>query len=348
MTLTEVSYYFRKTAPWVIFGFIFLIFFYFLLKLLWPVMFPSPPKPLTLAPIFGKITRIKFTQAINYPINPEFIFDTIEGEPITATQTAKIYYLPQTPPRFGYLQTIYLMAQNFGFDTEKIQPTKEGENVVFQDEEKKLKVNVANFNFEYQYNYQETENLFENAVLGSEDLIREKVKEFLRVLGRYPEELAQGKDRVIFLHYNPQIKEFDVVNSRNEANAVEIDFYRPDIDSFPIAPPKYFNSQNYVVAVFPEEKIKVIKAQVKFFEKEEQKVGIYPLKTGEQAWQELKEKKGIIVSAGRNNNQIIIKKMFLGYYDPDIYQEYLQPVYVFLGNNGFVAYVPAIKEEYVE
>jgi hypothetical protein len=40
--------------------------------------------------------------------------------------------------------------------------------------------------------------------------------------------------------------------------------------------------------------------------------------------------------------------MFLGYYDPDIYQKYLQPVYVFLGNNGFVAYVPAIKEEYVE
>ena len=38
--------------------------------------------------------------------------------------------------------------------------------------------------------------------------------------------------------------------------------------------------------------------------------------------------------------------MFLGYYDPDVYQEYLQPMYVFLGDNNFVAYLPAITDDY--
>lgn len=315
---------------------------------MWPIVFPPPVRPLTTDPIFGKITRIKFSHPIDYPPNPDFVLDTIEGEPMTATQTAKVYYLPQTPPRFGYLQTIYLMAQNLGFNMDLTKHKIEGENAIFQDEEKKLIIDIAKFNFEYQYDYTENEGIFENAVLASDDIIREKVKEFLRLLGRSPEELAQGKDNLIFLHYNSQTKEFDVVNNRNDANAVEIDFYRSDIDSFPIVAPKYFNSQNYVVVLFENEQYKILKAQVKFFEKEEQKVGIYPLKTGEQAWQELKEKKGVIVSAGRNNNQITIKKMFLGYYDPDVYQEYLQPVYVFLGENGFAAYVPAIKEEYME
>lgn len=315
---------------------------------MWPIIFPPPLRPLAIDPIFGKIAKIKFSRPVDYPPNPEFILDTIEGEPTTATQTAKVYYLPQTPPRFGYLQTIYLMANSLGFNTELTKHVVEGENAIFQDEEKKLVINITKFNFEYKYNYSENESIFEEAVLVSDDLIREKVKEFLRVLGRYTEELAQGKDNLIFLHYNSQTKEFDVVDNRNDANAVEIDFYRPDIDSFPIVAPKYFNSQNYIVALFQNEKYKILKAQVKFFEKEEQKVGIYPLKTGEQAWQELKEKRGVIVSAGRNNNQITIKKMFLGYYDPDVYQEYLQPVYVFLGDNGFVAYTPAIKEEYVE
>lgn len=315
---------------------------------MWPVMFPPPVKSLATDPIFGKITKMNFSHPIDYPANVEFILDTIEGEPVTATQTAKVYYLPKTPPRFGYLQTIYLMAQNFGFNTDLTKHQIEGENAIFQDDEKKLTINIANFNFEYKYNYADNETLFESIVLLSDDLIKEKIKELLRVLGRYPEELAQGKDNLIFLRYDSQTKEFDVVNNKSGANAVEIDFYRPDIDSFPILTPTYFNSQNYVVASFQDEQYKILKAQIKFFEKEEQKIGIYPVKTGQEAWQDLQEKKGTIVLAGKNTNRITIKKMFLGYYDPDIYQEYLQPSYVFLGENGFIAYVPAIKEEYKE
>lgn len=39
--------------------------------------------------------------------------------------------------------------------------------------------------------------------------------------------------------------------------------------------------------------------------------------------------------------------MFLGYFDPDVYQEYLQPVYVFIGDDDFVSYVPAVSGEYL-
>lgn len=347
MTLTEVSYYFRKIAPIAIFSFIFLIFFYFFIKLMWPIMFPPPPPPLMIDPIFGKISPVKFSYQIDYPSNIEFILDTIEGEPITATKTAKIYYLSSKPPRFGYLETIYLMAKNLGFDTEKVKHKIDDKNAIFQDEEKKLIVDISNFNFEYKYNYENNEQLFQNPIIYNESLIKEQVKEFLRMLGRYPEELAKGRENVIFLAYDSSTKEFNVVQRKEEANAVEVDFYRPDIDGFSTVSPKYFNSQNFVVGVFEEDKFKFIKAQIKFFEKEDQKAGIYPLKTGEEVWQELKEKKANIVFLGERTNQIMIKKMFLAYYDPDSYQEYLQPIYVFLGDQGFVAYVSAVKEEYV-
>ncbi len=39
--------------------------------------------------------------------------------------------------------------------------------------------------------------------------------------------------------------------------------------------------------------------------------------------------------------------MFLGYYDADLYQEYLQPVYVFLGSDNYVGYIPAVRSDYV-
>lgn len=345
MTLTEVSYYFRKTAPMAIFIFIFLIFFYFLINLMWPIIFPPPTRPLITDPVFGKIPPVNFSYKINYPSNVDFILDTIEGEPITATATAKIYYLPSKSPRFGYLQAIYLMAKNLGFDTEKIKHKIEDKNAIFQDEEKELIVDISNFNFEYKYRYENNEQLFQNSIIPNENLIKEQVKEFLRMIGRYPEELAKGRENIIFLAYDSSTKEFNVVKRKEEANAVEIDFYRPDIDGFSTVSPKYFNSQNFVVGVFEEDKFKFIKAQIKFFEKEEEKFGIYPLKTGEEAWRELKEGKANIVFLGERVNQIMIKKMFLAYYDPDFYQEYLQPVYVFLGDQGFVAYVSAVKSE---
>ncbi len=49
----------------------------------------------------------------------------------------------------------------------------------------------------------------------------------------------------------------------------------------------------------------------------------------------------------KNKTSIKIKKMFFAYFDPDIYQSYLQPVYVFLGENNFVGYVPAVSADYL-
>ena len=80
-----------------------------------------------------------------------------------------------------------------------------------------------------------------------------------------------------------------------------------------------------------------------FFEKSEEQFGVYPLKSGQEAWQELTDDKGLIVAGTRGQKNITIKKMFIAYLDPSIYQPYLQPVYVFLGESDFVAYVPAVK-----
>jgi hypothetical protein len=130
------------------------------------------------------------------------------------------------------------------------------------------------------------------------------------------------------------------------ANMVEVDFYRPDQEIYPIVSAKYFNSQNYVMMTPYEGDFKILKAQVKFYEKSDSQIGIYPVKSGDTAWEDLKTGKAVIIQNESVVPDIVIKKMFLGYFDPDIYQEYLQPVYVFLGDNNFVGYVPAITNEF--
>lgn len=346
MTLTELSYYSRRFLPIAAIGFFALIFFFLVIRLL--LMAPKrSAQPTVYNTLFGKLPPLKPTHPFAYPNDISFTLDNIEGRPTTATNSAQIFFLPKKNTRFGYSQTISLMAKSFGFNTDEVKHTlKDSETAVFEDSEKKLTINIADFNFDFKLNYEAQPTLFDTASFPDESVIKDRAKEFLRLIDKYPEELSQGSQNLIYLHYNPTTQGFDVVDTSAQANVVEVDFFRPDIDSFPVVTPKYFTAQNFVVMVFKDDNYKVIKAQVKFFNKDTQTVGIYPVKTGDQAWQELLHKKGFIVSPGATSYPITIRKMFMGYYDPEIYQPYLQPVYVFLGDNNFAAYVPAISDEY--
>lgn len=348
MTLTEFIYYVRRFLPLVIIG-IFVFFLSFIILRLIVSRPSTTPQVVTFNTLFGKLPPIKPSHSIDFPPEISFELDNIEGRPTTATSSAKIFFIPKKNTRFGYLQNSYLMAKAIGFDTEAIKHTIENDtNVVFQDQEKKVSVDIRDFNFTYKLNYETLPFLFQATSLPDDTTIRERAKDFLRQLGKYPSEFSTGREHIIYLHYNSATNDLDVVESKQNANVVEVDFFRPDIDGFPIVSPKYFNAHNYVVMVFKGNESRVIKSQISFFEKDDMSFGIYPIKTGDQAWADLQAKKAFITSPGGNKYPITIRQMFLAYYDPDVYQEYLQPVYVFLGDNNFAAYVPAVSDEYIQ
>ena len=92
---------------------------------------------------------------------------------------------------------------------------------------------------------------------------------------------------------------------------------------------------------------KVVSAQVKFFETSPTQIGVYPLISGQKAYELLLAGKGVLISGSLDKKNISIKSMTLGYFDPDIYQDYFQPIYVFTGDNDFVSYVPAVSERWL-
>jgi len=297
-------------------------------------------------PVFGKIKRPIIPDAAT-SAGLKFKLDTVEGEPITASETAKVIFLPPSSTRFGYREKIYLIAKSAGFNTDVTNYKFVGPEAVFEDEKQKISIDVSNFNFHYQYFFENTPEVFEKAISPDKNLIGDQATNFLTSIDRYPKELANGKTNSIFLSYNFQDKTVNKADINANANIVEIDFYRPDIDAYPTVSSTYFNSSNYVLLTYNGETYKVLRAQVRFFEKSEDQVGIYPIKTGKNAYENLINGKAYVISNPSSQTNITLKKMFLAYYDPDVYQEYLQPVYVFLGENNFVAYVPALTDEYL-
>lgn len=342
MSLTELSYYFRKYLPYFILsGLIFLIIFYSI-KL--TLIYIEANKTVTTYtnPIFGKVSLPEIPKSSS-SAGLKFTLDTIEGVPVSATETAKVFFLPQYNPRFGYSEKIYLMAKSFGFDTEIVKHQLVGKIATFSDPEKTLTVDISNFNFKFDRKVDDVLFLSPNLTIPTKKIIENKAIDFLKKIGRYPEELSKGTTNVIYLRHNSINKNYVNVDKSSQAQLVEVDFQRPDIDGYSIVTPKFFNSQNYVIMLFQGTDYTVLNSQISFFEKSEEQVGTYWIKTGEEAWSELNSGLGFVVAGTVGQKNIVIKDMKLRYFDPDTYQNYLQPVYVFLGEGNFVGYVPAVK-----
>ncbi len=353
MTLTELSIYVRKLGPFVILAVILLMIVYFGIQLAFTLadLNQQPDEPqeqqIAIDPIFEAIPRPILSEATSSS-RFEYEFVTLAGVPEDLGETASVYFLPEQSATFGFRENIFLMAKTLGFDTEAAEYELEEDVATFIDETQRMTVNIRTFNFDYEYSQlaSERQKLAE-AEIPNEDRIRTAATDILQQVGRYPSELARGKVNIIYLAFNPDTEQMTVVETPEAANLVEVDFYRADPEDGSIVSPRFFNSQNYVILLFHENEPQVVRAKVQYFPTSEEQVGIYPIKTGAQAFETLEAGGGYVVSGDEELGRVGIEREFLGYLDPDIYQPYLQPVYVYLGTNNFVAYVPALADEWL-
>ncbi len=52
-------------------------------------------------------------------------------------------------------------------------------------------------------------------------------------------------------------------------------------------------------------------------------------------------------SSDINSKDVVIRDIKLAYYEPVTLTQYVQPVYVFKGDNNFIAFVPAVLDKYI-
>jgi len=285
--------------------------------------------------------------SLPFPQNPVFTLDNIEGKPLTATPAGQVFFIPRPKTKFGYLETIYSMAKNVEINTVTNRHSLSGSFATFSDDAQSLTIDISNYNFEYEQEYDKDTHFFTNPSIPDEDTVQQDAKEFLDKMGRYPDDLRQGTLNIIYLAHTPGSKNFTVVRNSREADVVEVDFFRPDVDGYPIVSPRYFNSQNFVVLTYPNGDPTVIKSQIHHFEKDTASIGAYPLITGNEAWAQFQAGKGKIIANQNPTNAIRITDMYLGYLDIEKYQQHIQPIYVFLGENNFVGWIEAITPQFL-
>lgn len=345
MTLTETAYYTRKSIKYGILFVLFLI----VGRLAWEVGFgiyrnfvpEAPPAPTVK---HGKLPQLPFTnlrESTGLTFSLQIPIPT--GELPTLPTIANVYFMPQRSSALLNLEEVaqIIRALNFNPDgqglTETIYRYSHPQDPVTID------MDIVTRAFSLSYNLAQTPDIVNYRPESAENALR-TVTSFLSLASLYPEDLETGQKTYEFLSANPP--NFSTVSSLSEANFVRVNLFRANYDEMLVlTPDKTRSNVWFLVAGNQNGSPKIIAGEYHYFPVDIPSASTYPLKTSEQAWEELKGGRAFVVS-GQTQGDVVIRRIYIAYYDSGQPQGFLQPIVVFEGDQNFTAYLPAVTDEY--
>lgn len=236
----------------------------------------------------------------------------------------KVYFIPKPAATLLSSENSKILAEKFKITTEP-QILSETQ-YRFIDKDKSLTVDLDSGNFIY---------LKEATISGKEKLSEDKklVSDFqnnLQSLGVLKEDIASGRSKVL----------------KNEPGIAQISLWPKSIGNRQILTPQFdISPTNAKVYRSADSLENYLTLNFTYFPPDISTFATYPIKTSEQAFDDLKSGKGVVVVES-GKSQISITSVYLAYYTPETYAPYLQPIFVFEGPH-FVAYVSAVSSEFV-
>lgn len=274
--------------------------------------------------------------------NYEFANDVVP----TFSDQSKVYVIYRSKTEILALEEAKEVAKSFGFTEE---PSQVSEGIYeFKDSKnnKALTMNVLEGNFSLRYSYSSDSSVLEGKDMPSKEKAIEDAEAFLESGNKYSSDLKAGNKEVTY--WKIADGTMTSVSALSEANAIRVNFYREKIDS------KYeiVSSQNgeatvsILVSGSEDSNKKIIEADFKYATIDRESYSTYPIKTAKEAIDDLTAG-DYWPSSDVSSTDVVIKSMTLAYYEPVTLTQYLQPIYVFKGDNNFVAYVTAVTDKYI-
>lgn len=305
--------------------------------------FPTPPPAAEVG--FGKLPAIAFPQ----PATSEkytYALDTLSGTFPVLSDRALVYKITTPDPTFFDLERAKTKAKNVGFTG---QATPTGENVYEwvdnKELQRKLVMNTVTKDFTLISSYQTFSPVLSGVNLPNVEEAKKKAITFLETVNSYPETLNEASTSAELL----TIQKGELIEAQSLSNAqiIRVDFYPQVVNELPIYFPKFPKSLMYVLIGGGQAGGTIVEAQFNNQEISEE-FSDYPIKTAEAAFAELESGRGYVASYFGTSTEIKIKNVSLGYYLGENVQEYLMPIIVFEGDDGFIAYVSAIQDSFTE
>ncbi len=350
VSLTEIAQSSRKIVKYGLIAALLILILklaFDVVKQYWEKIHPQKPPPPTFG--FGKLPPIEFPEK-EQPEILSYKLESKTGElPELASQT-KVFLSPYQRPNLLASENAKKDAQRLAFTQE---PQKISENIFRWTKtgtvNSILEMNIFSGSFTLFYNWQNyKDDLLELLPPNSTQAI-EQTKSFLKKVERLEDDLMEGRFETEYL----KIQGLKMVpaTSLSEANLTKVEVFRKNIEDF--------FGEIPVITADPEKGIvslifssaggdkKILRAEFNHFPINYESFATYPIKTTSQAWEELKNNQAFVSrwQPLEEKNEVIVRNIYLAFYDSWEPQQYLQPVFVFEGDDDFQALLPAITEE---
>jgi hypothetical protein len=305
--------------------------------------FPEPPPPPTVG--FGPLPSLIFPKDQTVD-NLEFVLETPDGELPIFPDQAKVYFMPKPIQTQLNLEIAKDKAAKLGFTSSPEQISSTIYRFKHPTSPSSLEINIVTGIFSISYDLQADSSPLERRPPAPEIAIAQ-AKSYLASAGLLPEDLA-GPTNYEFI----KIEEgrLSQAVSLSEADLVKVGLFRKKFNELPSLTPNP-NQANiwFLVSGARKKEKQIVAGQFRYFTVDEDKSETYPIKTAAAAWEELKNGQAYLAHppiAGQT--KIAIRRVYLAYYDPEVETEFYQPIIVFDEGvkGGFVAYVPAVTDEY--
>jgi hypothetical protein len=343
-SLTQTSTIARKIIRYTIYAVILIIVARFTIKTgvrIYRNFFPQPPPAPTVA--FGKLPNLPFPEK-EIP-NLSYSLETPEGEFPTFPKQLGVYFMPKKSPSIRALEIAQEKVALLGFKSDGTELVETVYVFRYDRVPVSLTMNIVSGIFSISFDLNSDPTVIER-IPPAPEVAASRVQSYLSRAKLLEKDLAGP-----VTHEFIKIEQGRFVEalSLSEADLIQVNLFRKSFgDDIPSVTPDPTEANVwFMLSGEGRTGRQTIAAEYHYFPVDENQSATYPLKTAQDAWEELKAAGGYIASLGDNQaGNITVRRVYLAYYDPGQYTEFYQPVVVFEGDGDFVAYVPAVTSEF--
>ncbi|MBI2036018.1 hypothetical protein HYT17_00055 [Candidatus Microgenomates bacterium] len=347
-TLSQTTKTTKSILKWAVILFAaFLVFRLILFPLgrfLFLSIFPSQPPAPTVA--FGKLPKIPFPPGQKLE-TATFEIKTTTGALPSVPTTINVYAVAKPRAIFSSLDLAKQKVKSIGFASEEIPLSK----TLYQwrdpqEEGKQITLNTVTQEFTLITKLASSSAEIANIPPQKEEAIA-IAKDFLARMELLPKDLDEEKTKITLLRIRNNA--LVAASSLSQSDFVQVDFYRKTQAEIPIVYPKADQSLiSFLIKADRASDKQVVKAQYSYKEINQESFSTYPVKTAQEAFDDLKTGKAYIVKKQRALPVIAIQKVYLSYWENNDELNFFLPVFVFEGEGDFLAFVSALKESWQE
>lgn len=322
---------------------------------------------------------------INFPTNFSIILDLVRGDLPPEPAVANIYPVLKAPYGFLSQDRAKNLAETFDFTDEpiKISSTES----LWRRVNETLRVNTQSLNYSFAYNYSADPSVFVAGRFTSQSQIQALAKVIFEqhsfFADKDPLNDLRTEDRDVefpihMLRYQDQ--KLQPTRQILAAAAARVDFPRRNVtytlsngvaQDYSFVPPHYIDTNvNILMAGINAENAQLLEFNFTHWRYAPEQAATCPVISSTTAWELVQQDPALFtiylgnldlgpldrLSSVPVVQKIDVKNVFLAFYDPTKEQDFIQPVWVFVGKGqivqggelDWIGYVPALHPDYLQ